>query len=135
MSFHRVLMTGQRAVPDRDVVAVGCAQHDTVDLLDELVSEARWFGRVEAIDLLSSSDYSPKREPAIRFLKSGDRDLRWAFELVDPTAGHPLLPLGLTQVGHGQLQPSARGGPPCDHQTTPGSAPGRDWLIRLAADR
>lgn len=56
---------------------------------DELVSEARWFGRAEAIDLLSSSDYSPKREPAIRFLKSGDRDLRWAFELIDPTAGIP----------------------------------------------
>jgi 8-oxo-dGTP pyrophosphatase MutT (NUDIX family) len=56
---------------------------------DVLVTDARWFERADAIDLLSRSSYAPKREPFLRFLQSGESGLQWSFELVDPTADTP----------------------------------------------
>lgn len=56
---------------------------------DVLVTDARWFEPADAIDLLSWSSYAPKREPFLRFLKSGEHGLRWSFELVDPSAHVP----------------------------------------------
>lgn len=38
---------------------------------DMLVTDARWFGRADAIDLIAQTSYAPKREPILRFLRSG----------------------------------------------------------------
>lgn len=56
---------------------------------DVFVTDARWFERADAIDLLSRTSYAPKREPFLRFLQSGEFGLRWSFELVDPSADIP----------------------------------------------
>lgn len=56
---------------------------------DLLVTDARWFDRADAIDLIAGSSYPPKRESILRFLRSGEHGLRWSFELVDPSADEP----------------------------------------------
>lgn len=56
---------------------------------DELVVDARWFERADAIRLVSQLSYSPKREPAVRFLNTGERGLCWTFELSDAAAAIP----------------------------------------------
>lgn len=50
---------------------------------DEIVTDARWFGRDEAVGQLSKLPYDPKREPFLRFLRSGGPALKWTFELLD----------------------------------------------------
>lgn len=59
------------------------------DVPDVLVTDARWFSRAHAIELLSRASYAPKREPFLRFLKSGEHDLHWSFELIDPSDDVP----------------------------------------------
>lgn len=56
---------------------------------DEIVTDARWFERNDAVKHLSGLQYSPKREPALRYLLTGDLGLHWRFELVDPSASVP----------------------------------------------
>ncbi len=56
---------------------------------DGLVTDARWYDLADALRLLSDLPYSPKREPAIRYLTTGERDLQWTFELVDPDTRIP----------------------------------------------
>lgn len=55
----------------------------------ETVTDARWFRRQEARAHLSALTYRPVREPALRFLTTGERGLRWTFELIDPQATIP----------------------------------------------
>jgi 8-oxo-dGTP diphosphatase len=50
---------------------------------DETVTDARWFGRDEAVNELEKLSYDPKREPAVRFLRDGGPALQWTFNLVD----------------------------------------------------
>jgi len=56
---------------------------------DETVTDARWFGRDEAVGLLMQLPYGPKREPALRFLRTGGEALKWTFELLDRAAKIP----------------------------------------------
>lgn len=55
----------------------------------ETVTEARWFSLRDAATLLGRSPYAPKREPAIRFLTSAERQLHWTFDLVDSSTPVP----------------------------------------------
>lgn len=55
----------------------------------ETVMDARWFTRQDARDHLSALTYRPVREPALRFLTTGERGLRWTFELIDLQATIP----------------------------------------------
>lgn len=58
---------------------------------DETVTEARWFGHAEAVNLLGRSSYAPKIEPVIRFLLSGERNLHWTFTLTDSSTPSPMF--------------------------------------------
>lgn len=69
---------------------------------DELIVDAQWFERGKAIEELSSLPYDPKREPASRFLKSGDHGLHWAFDLDDLDARIPSFHWDPPTIGHPQ---------------------------------
>ena len=56
---------------------------------DETVTEADWFARDDAAALLTRSSYPPKIEPAVRFLSTGERVLKWTFELLDTSGNSP----------------------------------------------
>lgn len=56
---------------------------------DESIMDARWVPRDEAVTRLARLGYSPLREPALRYLRTGDAALDWTFELVDPAAAIP----------------------------------------------
>ena len=56
---------------------------------DELVTDARWFNRVDATRLIASENYAPKREPLLRFLATGELGLHWTFDLMDSAAAIP----------------------------------------------
>lgn len=58
--------------------------HGTVD-------EARWFERAEAAELLTRHRYDPIREPALRFLRGGDRGLHWTFDLAAHAGQGPVF--------------------------------------------
>lgn len=59
------------------------------DEAEEIVTEARWVERAEAVRLLRQSAHAPKVEPAVSFLTSGDRHLTWTFDLVDESTPVP----------------------------------------------
>ncbi|GAB3749649.1 NUDIX hydrolase [Microlunatus parietis] len=56
---------------------------------DELILEARWIPRDEAMIRLTRRSYAPLREPALRYLRTGELGLAWTFELIDPAAAIP----------------------------------------------
>ncbi len=56
---------------------------------DEIVTAARWIEQTEAVRLLGQSSHAPKVEPAVKFLTSGERHLRWTFDLVDDSTPAP----------------------------------------------
>lgn len=66
------------------IAALAPRAHD-----DETVTEARWFDPAEAVEWIGSSTYSPKTEPVIRFLTSGERKLHWTFDLIDSSSTTP----------------------------------------------
>lgn len=56
---------------------------------DELIMEAQWIPRDEAMIRLTRRSYAPLREPALRYLRTGELGLAWTFELIDPAAAIP----------------------------------------------
>lgn len=56
---------------------------DPDDGVDGEVVTAEWLDIDDAIDKLANHRYPPIREPALRFLRTGQRGLHWTFELMD----------------------------------------------------
>lgn len=56
---------------------------------DEIVTQAKWLDRAEAIELLADATYPPKTVPVWRFLTTGEDPLHWTFDLIDATTPTP----------------------------------------------
>lgn len=57
----------------------------------EIVTDAGWFDRTEAIEVLGGSTYPPKAVPVHRFLTTGGGPLHWTFDLIDMTTEVPVF--------------------------------------------
>lgn len=53
------------------------------------VVTAEWISIGTVIASLTTNRYAPIREPAVGFLRTGQRGLHWRFELTDPTHTPP----------------------------------------------